>query len=198
MLSLEKRKIFRILEISSIFVGVIMALYYFYPVFASPPGSAYAPGETTDPTCSPGDTNCTVYPPLTTTLTTSTAITMATSALRFAYDSTNYTALTVATDGALTVSSTNGVTTTFVNKISVLANSYFGTIASGTWNGRVVGIAYGGTNSSSIGPAGSIAYSDGASYMFTLAGSSGQFLQSGGTGTPVWASTSTMGFVNLQ
>ncbi len=29
-------------------------------VFATPPGSAYAPGETLDPSCLPGDTNCTV------------------------------------------------------------------------------------------------------------------------------------------
>ena len=83
MLSLQRKKLFKILEISSIFVGVIMALYYFYPVFASPPSSMYAPGETTDPTCSPGDTNCSVYPPLTTTLTTSTAITMGSSSLNF-------------------------------------------------------------------------------------------------------------------
>lgn len=28
--------------------------------YATPPGSAYTPGETLDPTCAPGDTNCTV------------------------------------------------------------------------------------------------------------------------------------------
>jgi len=198
MLTLGKRKLFKILEISSIFVGVIMALYYFYPVFAAPPTTPYAPGETTDPACTPGSTNCTVYPPLTTTLTTSTAITMATSALRFAYDSTNYTALTVAADGALTVSSTGGVTTTFANKISVLANSYFSTISSGTWNGSVIGVAYGGTNSSTIGPAGSVAYSNASSYLFTAAGTVGQILQANGTDAPTWINTSTMGFVNLQ
>ena len=79
----KKINFYIILEISSIFVGVIMALYYFYPVFASPPATMYAPGETTNPTCSPGDPNCSVYPPLTTTLTTSTAITMGTSSLNF-------------------------------------------------------------------------------------------------------------------
>ena len=143
MLSLQKRKLFKILEISSIFVGVIMTLYYFYPVFASPPSSAYAPGETTDPSCSPGDTNCTVHSPLTTTLTTSTAIIMGTSSLRFAYDATNFTALTVGTDGALTVSSTNGVTTTFVNKISFLSGV---TITNATsTNFHVSGILTAGT-----------------------------------------------------
>src|SRR5688572_5605789 len=29
-------------------------------VFAAPPGSEYTPGETLDPTCAPGDANCTV------------------------------------------------------------------------------------------------------------------------------------------
>src|SRR3989344_2678934 len=193
MLSLQKRKLFKILEISSIFVGVIMALYYFYPVFASPPGSAYAPGETTDPTCSPGDTNCTVYPPLTTTLTSSTAIIMGTSSLRFAYNAANYAVLTVASDGALTVSTTGSATTTFANKISFLSNAYFATIASGTWNGSAIGLAYGGTNSSTLASNGSVIYSDGTRYNATAVGTSGQLLQSNGAGTPVWTSTNTMG-----
>src|SRR3989338_6275705 len=198
MLSLQKRKLFKILEISSIFVGVIMALYYFYPVFASPPSSAYARGETTDPTCSPGDTNCTVYPPLTTTLTSSTAIIMGTSSLRFAYNAANYAVLTVASDGALTVSTTGSATTTFANKISFLSNSYFSTIASGTWNGSAIGLAYGGTNSSTLAANGSIIYSDGTRYNASAVGVSGQILQSAGSGTPVWVTTTTMGFVNLQ
>ena len=125
MLSVEKRKLFKILEISAIFVGVIMALYSLYPVFASPPSSPYFPGETTDPTCLPTDPNCTVYPPLTTTLTTSTAITMGTSSLILAYNTNNYTSLSVGTDGALTVSSTNNATTTFANKISFLSTVFF-------------------------------------------------------------------------
>ncbi len=127
MLSLESKKLYKILEISSIFVGVIMTLYYFYPVFASPPSTPYAPGETTNPTCSPGDTNCTVYPPLTTTLTTSTAIIMGTSSLRLAYDSTNYASFTVSSDGGLTIASTNAATTTFSNKIAFASLSIQGT-----------------------------------------------------------------------
>ncbi|KKR35545.1 MAG: hypothetical protein UT67_C0001G0050, partial [Candidatus Magasanikbacteria bacterium GW2011_GWA2_40_10] len=158
----------------------------------------YAPGETTNPTCYPGDTNCSVYPPLTTTLTTSTAIIMGTSSLRFAYDSANYTNLTVASDGALTVSSTNSATTTLANKISFLSNAYFNTIASGTWNGVTIAIAYGGTNSTTIAANGSIIYSDGAKYNASAVGVSGQILQSGGSGVPVWVTTTTMGFVNLQ
>ncbi len=182
-----------VITVSSIFVGLIMVFYYFYPAFASPPTTPYAPGETTDPSCSPGDTNCTVYPPLTTTLTGNTAITMGTSSLRFAYDSTNYTALNVGTDGALTVSSTSGATTTFANKIYFLSNAYFNTIASGTWNGSVVGVAYGGTNSSTIAANGSIIYSDGTRYNATEVGTLGYFLMSAGAGRPVWINSTTFG-----
>ncbi len=98
----------KILTLSSIFVGFVMAFYHFFPVFASPPSTPYAPGETTDPSCSPGDTNCTVYPPLTTTLTASTTITMGTSSLKFAYDSSHYAALSIGTDGSIAVASSSG------------------------------------------------------------------------------------------
>ncbi|MBI2038063.1 MAG: beta-propeller fold lactonase family protein [Candidatus Magasanikbacteria bacterium] len=181
------------LKLSPVFVGLIMVFYYFYPAFASPPSSPYAPGETTDPSCSPGDTNCTVYPPFTTTLTGTTAITMGTSSIRFAYDSTNYSSLTVAADGALTVSSTNSATTTFINKIYFLSNAYFNTIASGTWNGSVIGIAYGGTNSSTIAANGSIVYSDGTRYNATEVGTLGYLLMSAGGGRPVWINSTTLG-----
>ncbi|MDD2758650.1 MAG: hypothetical protein PHD72_04805, partial [Patescibacteria group bacterium] len=60
------------------------ALYSLQMVFAAPPTTPYAPGEETDPTCSPGDPNCTVYPPLPTTLSTSTNITMGVYPLSFA------------------------------------------------------------------------------------------------------------------
>lgn len=36
-----------------------------YPVLAVPPGTTYTPGETLDPSCAPGDPNCTVTTPLT-------------------------------------------------------------------------------------------------------------------------------------
>ncbi|MFA4890450.1 MAG: hypothetical protein WC587_02330, partial [Candidatus Paceibacterota bacterium] len=52
-------------------------------VFASPPSTPYAPGATLDPSCSPGDTNCTVYSPLTTTLTATTTMTMNNFPLNF-------------------------------------------------------------------------------------------------------------------
>lgn len=46
--------------------------------------------------------------------------------------------------------------------------------------------ANGGTNATTIGTAGSIAFSNGTSYVFNTAGSSGQALISGGTGTPTF------------
>ncbi|MEK7673909.1 MAG: hypothetical protein AAB371_01780, partial [Patescibacteria group bacterium] len=65
---------------------IILALSFsiFYDVFAAPPVTAYTPGETLDPSCGPTDTNCTVYPPLSTTITTSTNIVMGTTTLSFA------------------------------------------------------------------------------------------------------------------
>jgi len=47
-------------------------------------------------------------------------------------------------------------------------------------------IANGGTNATTIGSAGSIAYSTGSAYAFSAAGTTGQALISGGTGTPTW------------
>jgi hypothetical protein len=39
---------------------LFLSLYAGAVVFATPPGSGYAPGETLDPSCAPGDTNCSV------------------------------------------------------------------------------------------------------------------------------------------
>ncbi|HSA08091.1 MAG TPA: hypothetical protein P5099_01870 [Candidatus Moranbacteria bacterium] len=44
----------------------------------------------------------------------------------------------------------------------------------------------GGTNATSIGVAGSVAYSDGTAYAFTGAGTAGQYLVSNGSGAPTW------------
>jgi hypothetical protein len=56
-----------------------------------------------------------------------------------------------------------------------------GNITSGT-----LVILRGGTNSSTIGSAGRVVYSDGSKYNFSAVGTSGQALISGGTGTPTW------------
>ena len=49
-------------------------------------------------------------------------------------------------------------------------------------------IVNGGTNSTTIGSAGAVVYSDGTKYNFTDAGIAGQVLLSNGSGTPYWGS----------
>ena len=80
--AMQRKKIIkRAIATGLILLGLV--LYSVFPVFASPPGSPYAPGETTNPSCSPTDPNCTVASPLVTRLSTSTSITMGTSTLNF-------------------------------------------------------------------------------------------------------------------
>src|SRR3989344_3709325 len=43
-----------------ILTSVFLTAFFPLVVFAAPPTSPYAPGETLEPTCAPGDTNCTV------------------------------------------------------------------------------------------------------------------------------------------
>ncbi len=57
-----------------------------------------------------------------------------------------------------------------------------GTIGSETY----LAVSRGGTNSATLGSAGSIAYSTGSSYGFSSVGSAGQALISGGSGIPTW------------
>jgi hypothetical protein len=52
----------------------------------------------------------------------------------------------------------------------------------------ILPIANGGTNSSTIGSAGTVAFSNGASLNYTAVGTNGQVLVSNGTGTPTWGS----------
>ena len=48
-------------------------------------------------------------------------------------------------------------------------------------------IANGGTNATAAATAGAVAYGTGTAYAFSLAGTAGQVLISGGTGSPTWA-----------
>ena len=50
-----------------------------------------------------------------------------------------------------------------------------------------LGISGGGTNSTDTPTAGSVGYGTGTAHGYTLAGTAGQYLQSSGTGTPIWA-----------
>lgn len=53
----------------------------------------------------------------------------------------------------------------------------------------IVPLSKGGTNKNATASAGAIAFSDSDSLEFTGVGSTGQFLRSAGTGTPIWSST---------
>ncbi len=57
----------------------------------------------------------------------------------------------------------------------------------------VLPLANGGTNSNSVGTAGTVVYSNGSSYQFTTAGNLGDVLISNGTGAPTWTSSSSVG-----
>jgi hypothetical protein len=52
-----------------------------------------------------------------------------------------------------------------------------------------LGVTNGGTGSTVVGGAGTVAYSDGTKITYTSAGASGQILQSNGSGAPTWVNT---------
>jgi len=65
---------------------------------------------------------------------------------------------------------------------------YPGSITSATWNGTVVAYNRGGTGQSSAFVAGGVVYGSSTTALaVTAAGTTGQFLQSNGTGAPTWA-----------
>lgn len=62
----------------------------------------------------------------------------------------------------------------------------------------VLPIGNGGTNSTSTPTSGAIAYGTGTAYAFSSAGSSGQCLTSGGSGTPTWINCSGANYWQLN
>ena len=61
----------------------------------------------------------------------------------------------------------------------------------------ILPIANGGTNSTTVGAAGTVAYSDGTGIVYTAAGTTNQLLQSNAAGTPTWTSAPTIGGGNI-
>jgi hypothetical protein len=82
---------------------------------------------------------------------------------------------------------TGGTTGQFLVKNS-------GTNYDTTWLTTPLPIANGGTNSTATATSGGVGYGTGTAHAYTAAGTSGQVLQSAGTGTPIWA-TYARGFV---
>ncbi len=71
--------------------------------------------------------------------------------------------------------------------INTSASTGIPTISSGTWSvSSSLSIALGGTNATTIGSAGSVAYSNGSAYAFSAVGTAGQAMVSGGAGAPTW------------
>lgn len=84
--------------------------------------------------------------------------------------------------GALTFNNTSNV---YYGSGANLTNLNAGNITSG-----ILSTVNGGTGTNGVGPAGSIAFSDGSAYAFTSVGSSGQCLQSTGATMPTWSTCS--------
>jgi hypothetical protein len=70
------------------------------------------------------------------------------------------------------------------------------TIGSGSsYTGSAIALAYGGTGSSLSAVAGAVAYSGASGLALSSAGTAGQVLVSGGTGSPTWTASGTSGQV---
>jgi len=73
-------------------------------------------------------------------------------------------------------------------QLTLAANTSIAISASQITSGTLP-IANGGTNATTAPTSGAIAYGTGTAYGFSAAGTSGQFLISGGTGSPTWTDT---------
>ena len=87
---------------------------------------------------------------------------------------------------------TAGGGATLLNNISnqTALNKTFST--GSVWQGNAVGLAYGGTGSSLTAVPGAIPYSSSTGLGLSAAGTSGQILVSGGTGSPTWVAASSI------
>jgi hypothetical protein len=87
---------------------------------------------------------------------------------------------------------TAGGGSTLVNTTvaQTLLNKTFST--GSVWNGSPVPVGYGGTGAALTPVAGAVPYSTGSAMALSAAGTSGQVLVSGGTGSPVWVNASSV------
>ena len=99
-------------------------------------------------------------------------------------NNTSVSAITASTNliTANTLAYWNGAYSGTSSRLTIL-----GTISTGTWNATTIGVGYGGTGTQTAPTQGGIIFGSSVSaYGCTSAGTSGQLLQSAGTGTPTW------------
>ncbi len=116
-------------------LAIVLVLFTSFVIntIAAPPDSKYTPGETLQPNCAPGDTNCTInYITVdssnnvgvgTSFPSSSLHVIKTTEQLRLGYDDDNYTSFTIASDGGMTLSPTNNATTTIGAGLNVNSNT---------------------------------------------------------------------------
>jgi hypothetical protein len=110
--------------------------------------------------------------------------------------STSIPSFTVNAKGLVTAASGNAVVapagtltgTTLAATVVTSSLTALGTIGTGTWQGSVVGMTYGGTSKNLTPVLGGIVYTDGDSMEVLAAGNSGEVLKSNGASAPSWTS----------
>ena len=101
-------------------------------------------------------------------------------------------AMRILTNGNVGIGTTNPLNLFSVGATSQFQISSAGTVTSGTWNGSVIALAYGGTNRNMTASNGAVIYSDADSMEMTGVGTTGQVLISTGAGSPYWGSLSAL------
>ena len=105
--------------------------------------------------------------------------------------------MNIATGKAYKVAGTNVLTGTALGS-GVVGSSLtsVGTIGTGTWQGTVIGLTYGGTGKALTAVNGGIVYSDADSFEILGAGTTGYVLTSQGAGAPLWVNATNANTVS--
>ncbi len=119
---------------------IILTISFGYVVFASPPDSAYIPGQTLNPSCAPGAANCTVTVPAVSGANADiTSLSGLTTPLSLTQGGTG----TTTTDGIKTALSLNNVENTALSTWTGSSNlTTLGTVTTGTWYGDPIANSY--------------------------------------------------------